>query len=137
MINKNQLYDEWDHKRNSSVYNEDKVVDFLEDQMTKGGNILDFHSCDFFPERWIDIVVLLRANNQFLYDRLKARNYTAEKITENIECEILEVTHDEVFDSYHEPRHKILELDNSTEPQMEQNLKLTIDVIGEWLKKTK
>ena len=28
--------------------------------MTAGGNVLDFHSCDFFPERWFDLVVILR-----------------------------------------------------------------------------
>jgi hypothetical protein len=28
--------------------------------MTAGGNVVDFHSCDFFPERWFDLVVILR-----------------------------------------------------------------------------
>lgn len=31
-----------------------------------------------------------------LYDRLKARGYEDKKITENIECEILDVSKDEV-----------------------------------------
>jgi adenylate kinase len=44
----------------------------------------------------------LRCNNTYLYDRLKARNYVEEKITENIECEILEVTSEEVYTSYKE-----------------------------------
>ena len=38
------------------------------------------------------MIILLRCNNTDLYDRLKARNYSEKKITENIECEILEVT---------------------------------------------
>ena len=33
-----------------------QVVDELEDQMCEGGNIVDYHGCDFFPERWFDIV---------------------------------------------------------------------------------
>ena len=40
--------------------------------------------------------MLLRTNNTVLYDRLKARGYEDKKITENIECEILDVSKDEV-----------------------------------------
>lgn len=41
--------------------------------MAKGGNIVDYHSCDFFPERWFDGVFVIRCNNTTLYDRLAAR----------------------------------------------------------------
>ena len=30
-----------------------QVCDALEPQMAEGGNIVDFHSCEFFPERWV------------------------------------------------------------------------------------
>jgi len=45
---------------------EDMVCDELEEQMTSGGNVLDFHSCDFFPERWFDLVVILRTDTDVL-----------------------------------------------------------------------
>ena len=45
----------------------------LEDMVGEGGKILDYHGCDFFPERWIDIVIVLTAKNDLLYDRLAAR----------------------------------------------------------------
>ena len=76
------------------------VIDYLEEIVNKGGYIIDFHGSGLFPERWFDLVVLLRANNTLLYDRLKARGYDDKKITTNIECEILEVTSEEVYDSY-------------------------------------
>ena len=41
-------------------------------------------------------MVLLRCNNTELYDRLQARGYNEKKITENIECEILDVLKEEV-----------------------------------------
>jgi adenylate kinase len=41
--------------------------------MTVGGNIIDFHSCDFFPERWFDLVIVLQTDNTVLYDRLEKR----------------------------------------------------------------
>lgn len=81
----------------------DMVCDELEPYMSKqGGIILEFHSCDFFPERWFDLVVLLRCNNTDLYDRLKERGYSEKKITENIECEIFGVLQEEVRESYKE-----------------------------------
>ena len=50
-----------------------QVVDELEDQMCEGGNIVDYHGCEFFPERWFDIVFVLRTNNTALYERLEQR----------------------------------------------------------------
>ncbi len=41
--------------------------------MAQGGVIVDFHSCDFFPERWFDLVVVLRVDNSVLYPRLENR----------------------------------------------------------------
>jgi len=49
------------------------VLDELEDQMSEGGNLLEYHSCEFFPERWIDAVFVLRTDNGILYDRLEKR----------------------------------------------------------------
>ena len=50
-----------------------QVIDELEDQMSEGGNIVDYHGCDFFPERWFDIVFVLQTNNTILYERLEKR----------------------------------------------------------------
>ena len=35
--------------------------------------MVDFHSCDLFPERWFDYVIVLRTDNTILFDRLVAR----------------------------------------------------------------
>lgn len=52
------------------------VVDFLEEKLKTGGKVVEFHSSGFFPERWFDLVVLLRTNNTQLYDRLALREYS-------------------------------------------------------------
>ncbi len=44
-------------------FDPDMICDYLEPQMALGGNILDFHTSDFYPERWFDLIVLLRCNN--------------------------------------------------------------------------
>ena len=80
--------------------------------MCHGGNIIDFHSCDFFPERWFDLVLVLRADNTVLYDRLVCiclpchvvhlllmhqakRGYAQTKLQENVQCEIMQVVLEE------------------------------------------
>jgi len=51
-----------------------QVIDELEERMSKGGIIVDYHSCEFFPERWFDIVFVLRTDNSILYKRLQQRS---------------------------------------------------------------
>lgn len=51
-----------------------QVVDELEPLVDAGGGlILDWHTCDAFPERWVDLVVVLQCNHTKLWDRLEAR----------------------------------------------------------------
>lgn len=53
---------------------ENQVVDELEPLVGAGGGlILDWHTCDAFPERWVDLVVVLQCNHTKLWDRLEAR----------------------------------------------------------------
>jgi AAA domain len=68
--------------------------------MEAGGVIVDHHSCEFFPERFFDLVVVLTTDNTVLYDRLKARGYADKKIQENVQCEIMHVPCEEAQRSY-------------------------------------
>jgi adenylate kinase len=49
------------------------VLDYLEEKydVNKGGLIIDFHSSDFFPLRYFDLVILVRCDNEVLYKRLE------------------------------------------------------------------
>ena len=112
IVNENKLYKEWNDEFNVPVFDDDMICDYLEPINEEGGCLLDFHSAGFIPEDWIDLIVLLRCNNTELYDRLKARGYNDKKITENIECEIMELK-SEVIDD------------------MEKNLDIVMDKINE------
>lgn len=81
---------------------EDKLLDELEPVMGAGGNIVEYHSVDFFPERWFDLVLVLRTNNTVLFDRLTARGYSGKKIEENVSAEIFGVVAEEARESYDE-----------------------------------
>lgn len=39
----------------------------------RGGLLLDWHTCDAWPERWVDLVVVLRCDHQLLWSRLEKR----------------------------------------------------------------
>ncbi|XP_065867357.1 adenylate kinase isoenzyme 6 homolog [Euphorbia lathyris] len=102
LVREKNLHDGWDEQFESHVINEDLVCDELEDIMQEGGNIVDYHGCDFFPERWFDRVVVLQTETSFLYDRLSKRDYSQKKISNNVECEIFQILLEEAKDSYSE-----------------------------------
>ena len=39
----------------------------------RGGLVLDWHTCDVWPERWVDLVVVLRCDHSVLWERLEKR----------------------------------------------------------------
>ena len=127
LVNEKKLYKKWNKEFDVPEFDEDMVNDELEPLLYEGGVILDFHSSGFLPEALINFVVLLRCNNTELYDRLAARGYSDKKITENIDCEIMEVTSEEVKESY--KQDIILELKSEKIEDMENNLDLVIKAL--------
>ncbi|XP_051786122.1 adenylate kinase isoenzyme 6 isoform X2 [Erpetoichthys calabaricus] len=69
-----EFYEGFDEEYQCAILDEDRVIDELEDKMIDGGMIIDYHSSDFFPERWFHIVFVLRTDNSLLYDRLESRS---------------------------------------------------------------
>ncbi|KAJ3168268.1 hypothetical protein HDU88_001708 [Geranomyces variabilis] len=127
LVKERHLHSGFDDEFQSWLLDEDMVVDELEPLMQQGGQIVDHHGCDFFPQRWFDLVVVLRANNEVLYPRLEKRNYPINKIQENIECEIMQVVLEEAHASY-EPQI-ILEMRSESVADMESN----VERIAEWV----
>lgn len=129
LINEKHLYKEWNKEFDVPEFDEDMVNDALEPFLKEGGIILDFHSASFLPEEPIDLIVLLRCNNTILYDRLKARGYSEKKITENVECEIMNVTSDDVREFF--ANEKIIELQSEEVSDMEKNIEIVTKKINE------
>lgn len=102
LVRERELHDGWDEEYQSYILNEDKLCDELEESMAEGGNIVDYHSCDLFPERWFDLVVVLQTDNSVLHERLTSRGYSGKKLEDNMECEIMQVLLEEARDSYKE-----------------------------------
>jgi adenylate kinase len=109
-----------------------QLLDYLEalPLHTSGGYILDWHACDVFPERWIDLVVVLRCDSTILYDRLTARGYTGKKLEENMDSEIMQVLLDEARESYDEGI--VVELRSESNEDVEGNLERVETWIEDW-----
>jgi len=94
--------EEYEAERDTHVLDEDRLLDYMEEELSdlEKGFIIDYHSSEMFPERWIDFVIVLRCNVELLSQRLTKRNYSQQKVQENLDCEIFQVCLDEALESY-------------------------------------
>ncbi|CAG8796550.1 13331_t:CDS:2, partial [Racocetra fulgida] len=104
LVKEKSLHQGFDHEFQSWILDDDKLVDELEDTLSNGGNIVDFHSCEVFPER-----------------------YSQKKITENIDSEIFQVILEEARESY--LAEIVVELQSNTIEDMQSN----VTRIEEWV----
>ncbi|NWR95103.1 KAD6 kinase, partial [Furnarius figulus] len=132
MAKEGELYEGFDEEYDCPILDEDRVVDELEDRMSEGGVIVDYHGCDFFPERWFHIVFVLRTENSFLYDRLESRGYTGKKLQDNIQCEIFQTLYEEAVLSY--KKEIVHQLPSNTPEDLERNLDQIMQWIEQWMK---
>ncbi|XP_016468326.2 adenylate kinase isoenzyme 6 homolog [Nicotiana tabacum] len=130
LVKEKKLHDGWDDTLDCYVINEDLVCDDLEDMMEQGGNIVDHHGCDFFPERWFDKVVVLQTDNTVLYDRLSRRGYTGQKLSNNIECEIFQILLEEAKESY--PEDIVASLRSDSVEDIGKNVEILSNWISSW-----
>ncbi|KAH7649016.1 putative nucleotide kinase [Cryptosporidium bovis] len=136
-IKKHRLYYEWDDKMNASIFDEKLVRKFLKVIINKYnskniGIILDFHSTNFISNKWFDIVVCLNSETQVLYDRLKLRKYSEDKIRENVECEIFKVVKYDAEEIFGE--HKIMELSSNTIKDQSSNIQIITSAVRDFEK---
>lgn len=117
----------YDKVLDTSVVDEDKLLDSLEVDLAKGGAIVDWHCCDIFPERLIDLVVVLRTDTALLHNRLQKRDYRDNKIQENLDCEIMDVILQDARDAY--IPEIVIELPSNTADEMDDN----VDRIRGWV----
>ena len=108
VIKQNQCFDGRDDELDSFFLDEDKLLDIMETMMEAAaddgaGIVADYHSAELFPERWFDLVLVLRTSTDVLFDRLTKRGYSEKKRAENMECEIMQLLLDEAREGQHRP----------------------------------
>lgn len=134
LVREKNLHDGWDEEFDCHIINEDLVCDELEDMMEEGGVIVDYHGCDFFPERWFDRVVVLQTDNSILYDRLSKRGYSGSKLSNNIECEIFQVLLEEAKESY--PENIVVGMKSDSIDDITRNVADLTGWVSSWAQQT-
>ncbi|PSN59880.1 P-loop containing nucleoside triphosphate hydrolase protein [Corynespora cassiicola Philippines] len=121
-----------DEETGSWLVDEEKLLDYLEATPldASGGYILDWHACDLFPERWIDLVLVLRCDPTALYDRLTARGYQGKKLDENMDAEIMQVLLEEAREAYRE--EIVVELRSDGAEDVEGNVERVEQWVEVW-----
>ncbi|ODH25720.1 hypothetical protein ACO22_05120 [Paracoccidioides brasiliensis] len=120
VVKDRECHEGYDDELKCYTVDEDKLLDTIEDDVLKGGCLIDWHACDIFPKSWIDLVVVIRCpSTSTLYDRLAARGYPERKLQENIDAEIFEVILDEARQSYDE--EIVVELTSQEDVDIESN----------------
>ncbi len=91
IVKEHDCHQSWDSDLESWVVDEDKVrrtisvlrhtdlgscklLDTIEADVNEGGQIIEWHACEMFPQSWVDLVVVLRTDSTLLYDRLSSRS---------------------------------------------------------------
>ncbi|KAG5602879.1 hypothetical protein H5410_034249 [Solanum commersonii] len=128
--NEENLTNGWDDTFDSYYINEDLVCDALENLMEEGGNIVDHHACDFFPECCFDRVVVLQTDSSVLYDRFIKRGYSDHKLASNTECQIFQVLLEEVKENY--PDDIVIILKSDSLEDITKNVETLTSWISNW-----
>jgi adenylate kinase len=123
-----------DSELQTAIVDEDLLLDALETTPLKetGGYIIDWHACDLFPESWIDLVVVLRADTEVLYDRLISRGYGSKKVEENMDAEIMQVVLEEAREGFEE--EIVVELTSNGIEELEANVDRLVGWVDQWKK---
>jgi adenylate kinase len=135
IIKENKIWEGRDEELDTHILDEDKLFDVLDPLIDEAadeghGVVIDFHVCEIFPERWFDLVLVLRANTEILYDRLTARGYSDRKRSENLECEIMQIILDEARESYNV--NIVQEISSNTLDDMESTVQRVQDWSKQW-----
>ena len=126
------LLGKYDEELDCHELEEDPLLDWFEPRIAAGGCVVEHHVTDFFPERFFDIVFVLRTENKTLYDRLKARKYNEKKIESNVECEIFQTILEEARECYDEDI--VHELASNEEGEIDSNVERIVSWVENWRK---
>lgn len=131
-----KCYEGRDEELDTNILDEDKLLDLLEVTFQQAadsgkGIVADFHVCEIFPERWFDLVLVLRAKTETLFDRLTARGYPEKKRSENMEAEIMQVVLDEARQSY--ALEIVHELQSNTVEDLRSNVQRACQWCDQWV----
>lgn len=102
-----------DKARNTGIINEDCLVEALLDLTDNRSRrmVIEGHYIDLVPSSSVQWIFILRTHPEILRNRLVKRNYSREKVIENVEAEVIGVCQMDAIESFGESR--VFEIDTS------------------------
>ena len=115
---------DYDAFRDSGVIDEDCLVEAILDLVEEEEKtlVIEGHYIDLVPSSSVRYAFILRAHPDVLIERLKLRNYTKQKVDENVEAEVIGVCQMDALYAFGE--EKVFEIDTS-----ELNIDEVVDAI--------
>ncbi|OWT35419.1 hypothetical protein AYX14_03554 [Cryptococcus neoformans] len=138
IVKEHGFHEGWDEEWKCWIVDEERLLDWMEevvnprDGPAETGFVIDHHDPSLFPERWIDLAVVLTCDNGILHDRLTVRNYPANKITENITAEIMMTCLNETRESYAEEIVVQLQSEGKDDGEVEENVRRIAQWAENW-----
>lgn len=128
----NECTSNFDEKLESHEIDEDKLLEKLRPILEANKrNIVEAIEPDLLPADLFNLAFVCRTDNTILYDRLKRRNYSEAKISENVSAEIFQVIADEAREAF--DHSQVIELVNEHEEDLNKNARLIVDNIRQRL----
>jgi adenylate kinase len=122
------IYLKVDAKRNTKIIDERKLAKRLEKEIIANGGkvVASGHYAEILNPRLVERVIVLRTHPDELRRRLSQRGWSAEKIQENLEAEILGVCSSNVLTRY--GKERVHEID-TTKLSPNDTLRIALDII--------
>ncbi|MBI2670707.1 adenylate kinase family protein [Candidatus Woesearchaeota archaeon] len=110
IIKKYKLIEGYDKKRKTKIVDEKKLAKKVIEVIKNNKNlVIDGHLSHYIPRKYVDLCIVTKCNIKVLKRRLGKRNYSKEKIRENLDAEIFDVILNEAI----EREHKVFIIDTT------------------------
>lgn len=140
LIKSEGLHSGFDPEFDTFIVNDRKIrkrlLELLKEEENKTNNaavLIECHSCGIFEKEalrtLISSVLVLTCPTEVLYDRLQARGYAPNKVSENVTCEIMRVCADEAIEIF--PHLTVTERENASEADGDAIIKFLTEAIKE------
>ncbi len=102
IISERDLEEGYDEERNCKIIDTDKLNKVLIEIIKKDNKlVIDSHLSHYLPKKYVEKCYVTKCNLKELEKRLKKRNYTKEKIRENLDTEIFDICLEEAKEAGH------------------------------------
>lgn len=131
IIEKNNLCEAYDQEKQCKIININKLNKAIIKTIKESKNnlIIESHFSHKLPKKHVDLCIITRTNLKILNQRLKKRHYSKQKIRDNLDAEIFDLSLTEA----QEAGHNILIVDTSKKINQEElinNIKEKLKLIN-------